>query len=158
MGDHDGGHQHGHEDEGTHDAVTGQTTEEDQCESERKDELQRNREFDEHQGHPDRVPERAVGEEVLVVVGLGQQQAVDDVMTFIPEGAIPKPHQQGAIKSVLPIVGSGAGDMTLLKVTPEKYENTINQLKKLGFLTKDVDVASTYDRTFYDTMGPVPAP
>ena len=69
-----------------------------------------------------------------------------------------KQHQQGAIKSVLPIVGSGAGDMTLLKVTPEKYENTINQLKKLGFLTKDVDVASTYDRTFYDTMGPVPAP
>lgn len=86
------------------------------------------------------------------------QKAVDDVMTFIPEGAIPKQHQQGAIKSVLPIVGSGATDQTLLKVTPEKYENTITQLKKLGFLKTDVDVATTYDRTFYDTMGPVPAP
>lgn len=86
------------------------------------------------------------------------QKAVDDVMVYVPPGAIPIQHQQGAIKSVLPIVGSGANDQTLLKVTPEKYVNTINQLKKLGFLKTDVDVATTYDRTFYDTMGPVPAP
>ncbi len=86
------------------------------------------------------------------------QKAVDDVMTFIPEGAIPKPHQQGAINSVLPIVGSGATDATLLKPTPDKYATTIAQLKSLGYLTADVDVATTYDSSFYDTMGPVTAP
>jgi NitT/TauT family transport system substrate-binding protein len=86
------------------------------------------------------------------------QKAVDDVMTFIPEGAIPKPHQQGAIHSVLPIVGSGATDTTLLELTPDKYAATIAQLKTLGYLTADVDVAKTYDSSFYDTMGPVAAP
>lgn len=84
--------------------------------------------------------------------------AVTDTMTFIPEGAIPEPHQQGAIHSVLPIVGSGADDTTLLQPTPDKYQATIDQLKALGYLTEDVDVASTYDSSFYDTMGPVPAP
>ncbi len=86
------------------------------------------------------------------------QKAVDDVMTFIPEGAIPKPHQQGAINSVLPIVGSGATDTTLLKPTPDKYTATIAQLKTLGYLKTDVDVAATYDGSFYDSMGPVAAP
>ncbi len=85
-------------------------------------------------------------------------KAVDDVMTFIPEGAIPRPHQEGAINSVLPIVGSGATDATLLKPTPDKYATTVDQLKKLGYLTADVDVATTYDSSFYDTMGPVAAP
>jgi NitT/TauT family transport system substrate-binding protein len=84
--------------------------------------------------------------------------AVDDTMTFIPEGAIPKPHQQAAINDVLPIVGSGATDATLLQLTPDKYATTITQLKTLGYLTTDVDVATTYDSSFYDGMGPVPAP
>jgi NitT/TauT family transport system substrate-binding protein len=86
------------------------------------------------------------------------QKAVDDVMTFIPAGAIPKPHQQGAINSVLPIVGSGTTDTTFLKLTPDKYTTTIAQLKALGYLKTDVDVAKTYDSSFYDTMGPVAAP
>lgn len=86
------------------------------------------------------------------------QAAVDDVMTFIPEGAIPKPHQQGAIGSVLPIVGSGADDKTLLQTTPDKYQATIDQLRKLGFVKVPVDVDTTFDSSFFDTMGPVPAP
>ncbi len=86
------------------------------------------------------------------------QAAVDDTMTFIPEGAIPKPHQQAAINDVLPIVGSGADDPTLLMLTPDKYLDTVAQLKSLGQLTVDVDVSQTFDSTFYDTMGPVPAP
>jgi NitT/TauT family transport system substrate-binding protein len=85
------------------------------------------------------------------------QKAVDDVMTFIPEGAIPKPHQQGAINSVLPIVGSGASD-SLLKPTPDKYLTTVQQLRTLGYLKVDTDVSKTYDASFYDTMGPVAAP
>ena len=84
--------------------------------------------------------------------------AVTDTMTFIPEGAIPEPHQQAAINDVLPIVGSGASDKTLLQPTPDKYKATIDQLKTLGYLTEDVDVAKTYDSSFYDSMGPVPAP
>lgn len=84
--------------------------------------------------------------------------AVTDTMTFVPEGAIPKPHQDAAINDVLPIVGSGPTDTTLLQQTPDKYTSTIAQLKTLGFLTTDVDVASTYDSSFYDGMGPVPAP
>lgn len=84
--------------------------------------------------------------------------AVDDTMTFIPEGAIPKPHQDAAINDVLPIVGSGADDKTLLQLTPDKYASTVQQLKTLGYLKTDVDVAATYDSSFYDGMGPVPAP
>jgi NitT/TauT family transport system substrate-binding protein len=86
------------------------------------------------------------------------QKAVDDVMTFIPAGAIPKPHQQAAINDVLPIVGSGPTDTTLLQLTPDKYATTVAQLKTLGYLKTDVDIATTYDSSFYDTMGPVPAP
>ena len=86
------------------------------------------------------------------------QKAVDDVMTFIPSGAIPKPHQQGAINSVLPIVGSGATDKTLLQTTPDKYATTATQLKTLGFLKNDADVAKSFDASFYNSMGPVAAP
>jgi len=86
------------------------------------------------------------------------QLAVDDVMTFIPEGAIPKPHQQGAINSVLPIVGSGADDTTLLALTPAKYQATVDQLKTLGYLGADATVEGSYDSSFYDGMGPVTAP
>lgn len=86
------------------------------------------------------------------------QLAVDDVMTFIPEGAIPKEHQQGAINSVLPIVGTGADDATLLKPTFEKYVSTVNQLLSLGYLTGSQDVAATFDDSFYNSMGPIAAP
>jgi NitT/TauT family transport system substrate-binding protein len=86
------------------------------------------------------------------------QAAVDDVMSFIPEGAIPKPHQQAAIKDVLPIVGSGADDTSLLEPTPAKYQSTVDQLVRLGYLKSSVEVASTYDATFYETMGPVGEP
>ena len=84
--------------------------------------------------------------------------AVTDTMTFIPEGAIPEPHQQAAINDVLPIVGSGADDTTLLAPTPDKYQSTVDQLTELGYLTTSVDVASTYDSSFYGGMGPVEAP
>lgn len=86
------------------------------------------------------------------------QAAVDDVMTFIPEGAIPKPHQQAAINDVLPIVGSGAADATLLQPTPEKYRSTVEQLLKLGYLTETLEAESTFDASFYDTMGLVRQP
>lgn len=86
------------------------------------------------------------------------EAAVDDTMTFIPEGAIPKPHQQAAINDVLPIVGSGADDSTLLEPTPAKYQATVEQLVKLRYLRSDVDVESTFDASFYQTMGPVPRP
>ncbi|MGH2406846.1 MAG: ABC transporter substrate-binding protein [Candidatus Limnocylindrales bacterium] len=86
------------------------------------------------------------------------QKAVDDVMTFIPAGAIPKPHQQAAINDVLPIVGSGASDPTLLQIDPAKYAATVAQLVSLGVVTGTPDVPATYDTSFYDTMGPVTAP
>jgi len=89
---------------------------------------------------------------------MNPQAAVDDVMTFIPPGAIPKEHQQGAINSVLPIVGSGANDPSLLQTTPDRYLATMNQLKTLGYLKSDVDVPKSYDASFFNTMGPVPAP
>ena len=84
--------------------------------------------------------------------------AVTDTMTFIPEGAIPEPHQQAAINDVLPIVGSGASDATLLEPTPEKYQATVDRLVELGYLEGAPDVAATYDRSFYDAMGEIPAP
>jgi NitT/TauT family transport system substrate-binding protein len=76
--------------------------------------------------------------------------AVADTMTYIPEGSIPEPHQQGAIHSVLPIVGSGADDATLLQPTPEKYQSTVDALLELGYLEGEIDVAATYDSSFYD--------
>lgn len=87
-----------------------------------------------------------------------REAAVKDVMTFIPEGAIPEPHQQGAIHSVLPIVGSGADDATLLEPTPDNYAETVAKLQELGYLGPNIDVAATFDRSYYDAMGPVPAP
>lgn len=83
--------------------------------------------------------------------------AVDDVMTFIPEGAIPREHQAAAIHDVLPIVGSGADD-DLLIIDPAQYEESIEILQSVEYLEGDVDVADTYDSSIYDTIGPVPAP
>jgi NitT/TauT family transport system substrate-binding protein len=71
---------------------------------------------------------------------------------------IPEPHQQGAIHSVLPIVGSGADDPTLLELTPDKYQSTIDQLESLGYLEPGTVLEDTYDSSFYDSMGPVTAP
>lgn len=76
--------------------------------------------------------------------------AVADTMTFIPEGSIPEAHQQGAIHSVLPIVGSGADDATLLALTPDNYQKTVDKLIELGYLEGEVDVAATYDAGPYN--------
>jgi NitT/TauT family transport system substrate-binding protein len=82
--------------------------------------------------------------------------AVSEIMgSWVDPEVIPEPHQQGAINGVLPIVGSGADDPTLLQPTPDKYASTVDQLKTLGYLEGDVDVAATYDASFYDAMGPI---
>jgi NitT/TauT family transport system substrate-binding protein len=83
------------------------------------------------------------------------EAAVDDVMTFIPEGAIPRPHQAAAINDVLPIVASGPNDPGLLRIDPPDYQRSIDILTEVGFLETDVNVTETYDSSIYDTMGPV---
>jgi NitT/TauT family transport system substrate-binding protein len=85
------------------------------------------------------------------------EAAVDDVMTFIPEGAIPREHQAAAINDVLPIVGEGPDD-DLLIIDPAHYEESIRILREVEFLEGDINVADTFDSSIYDTMGPVPAP
>jgi NitT/TauT family transport system substrate-binding protein len=85
------------------------------------------------------------------------EAAVDDVMTFIPEGAIPREHQAAAINDVLPIVGTGADD-DLLKIDPAQYEESIRILQSVQYLEGDVTAADTFDASIYDTMGPVTAP
>jgi NitT/TauT family transport system substrate-binding protein len=82
------------------------------------------------------------------------QKAVDDVMKFIPEGAIPKPHQQAAIKDVLPIIGSGPED-DLLKIDPARYTESIQLLEGVKFIEPGIKAEDTYDTSIYDTMGAV---
>jgi NitT/TauT family transport system substrate-binding protein len=62
------------------------------------------------------------------------QAAVTDTMTFVPPGAIPLQAEQSAINDVLPIVGTGADDPTLLQLTPDEYDTTIATLISLGVL------------------------
>ena len=85
------------------------------------------------------------------------EAAVDDVMTFIPEGAIPREHQAAAINDVLPIVGSGPDD-DLLAIDPAQYEESIRILREVGYLEADVAAADTFDASIYESMGPVTAP
>jgi NitT/TauT family transport system substrate-binding protein len=85
------------------------------------------------------------------------EAAVDDVMTFIPEGAIPREHQAAAINDVLPIVGTDADD-DLLIIDPDQYAESIEILESVGFLEGGIDVADTFDASIYETMGPVQAP
>lgn len=84
------------------------------------------------------------------------QAAVDDVMTYIPEGAIPKEHQQAAITDVLPIVGDGPDD-DLLKIDPAQYTKSMEILQEVDFFDGDpgIDIEDTYDTSIYDTMGPL---
>jgi NitT/TauT family transport system substrate-binding protein len=82
--------------------------------------------------------------------------AVTDTMVYVPPGAIPEPHQQGAIHSVLPIVGTNADDATLLALTPDEYESTLQQLLDVGYLTEAPPVEETYDSGPYDAMGTAP--
>jgi NitT/TauT family transport system substrate-binding protein len=80
--------------------------------------------------------------------------AVDDVMAFIPEGAIPREHQAAAITDVLPIIGTD-GDDDLLKIDPARYDETIGILEDVEFIEPGTNVADTYDTSIYDTMGPI---
>ena len=81
--------------------------------------------------------------------------AVTDTMTFVPEGAIPLEAEQAAISSVLPIVGTGADDPTLLQLTPDVYDATIATLIQLGVLPEGTTSEGSFDSSFYDTMGPL---
>lgn len=78
--------------------------------------------------------------------------AVDDVMSFIPEEAIPRVHQEIAIHDVLPIMGSRDD---LLKLDPQALEDSVELLTDVGYLREEVDLASSFDTSIYDTMGPV---
>lgn len=84
--------------------------------------------------------------------------AVTDTMTYIPPGVIPEPAEQAAIADVLPIVGTGADDTTLLQLTPDEYAKTLATLQALKVLGADTTIDGSYDSTFYDNMGTVPAP
>jgi NitT/TauT family transport system substrate-binding protein len=83
------------------------------------------------------------------------QAAVIDTMTFVPPGAIPVEAEQVAINDVLPIVGTGADDPSLLAPTPDEYAATIALLQSLGVLPADATADGTYDDSFYNNMGPV---
>ena len=85
------------------------------------------------------------------------ETATDDVMVFIPEGAIPRPHQAAAINDVLPIIGSGASDPGIMKIDPAAYEETIDTLEEVGFFEGGTvpDLASSYTTSIFDTMGPI---
>jgi NitT/TauT family transport system substrate-binding protein len=82
--------------------------------------------------------------------------AVADTMIFVPPGAIPEPHQQAAISDVLPIVGTGATDATLLMPTPDEYQTTLDALVEVGYLDEVPPVDETFDSGPYDAMGPIP--
>ena len=79
--------------------------------------------------------------------------AVTDTMVYVPPGAIPEPHQQGAIHSVLPIVGTGADDATLLALTPDEYATTLQALLDVGYLEEVPAAEDTYDSGPYDALG-----
>jgi ABC-type nitrate/sulfonate/bicarbonate transport system substrate-binding protein len=83
------------------------------------------------------------------------QAAVTDTMTFVPEGAIPLEAEQVAINDVLPIVGTGADDPTLLQLTPDVYDATIATLITLGVVPEGTTSEGSFDSSFYDTMGPL---
>jgi NitT/TauT family transport system substrate-binding protein len=85
------------------------------------------------------------------------EAAVDDVMEFIPEGAIPREHQSPAMLDVLPIIGDDADD-DLLKIEPAQYTETIAILEEVEFIDPGHNVEDTYDTSIYDTMGEVMAP
>jgi NitT/TauT family transport system substrate-binding protein len=83
------------------------------------------------------------------------QASVTDTMVYVPPGAIPEPAEQAAINDVLPIVGTGADDTTLLQLTPDVYDTTIATMITLGVLPEGTTTAGSFDSSFYDTMGPL---
>lgn len=82
------------------------------------------------------------------------QAAVTDVMTYIPEGAIPEDHQRAAILDVLPIVGNGPDD-NLLQIDRDQYVESIGILEEVEFIEPGINVDDTFDTSIYDTMGPI---
>ncbi len=86
------------------------------------------------------------------------QAAVTDTMTYVPPGVIPVEAEQAAINDVLPIVGTGADDTTLLQLTPEAYASTLALLQQLGTLPAEATTDGSYNSSFFDNMGTVPAP
>jgi NitT/TauT family transport system substrate-binding protein len=85
------------------------------------------------------------------------QAAVDDVMVYIPEGAIPKEHQQAAINDVLPIVGDSADD-DLLVIDPAQYQTSMEALLEADFFEggdPGIEIADTYDTSLYEAVGPI---
>ena len=83
------------------------------------------------------------------------QSAVTDTMTFVPPGAIPVQAEQSAINDVLPIVGTGADDPTLLQLTPDVYATTVSTLQSLDELPSNATAAGSYDDSFFNAMGPI---
>src|SRR5262249_12555489 len=83
------------------------------------------------------------------------QAAVTDTMKYVPAGAMPVQAEQSAINDVLPIVGTGADDPTLLQLTPDDYTATISLLQGLDVLPADATATGTYDDSFYNAMGPI---
>jgi NitT/TauT family transport system substrate-binding protein len=82
------------------------------------------------------------------------EAAVDDVMEFIPEGAIPREHQSPAMLDVLPIIGDDPDD-DLLRIDPAQYAETIAILEEVEFIDPGLNVEDTYDTSIYDTMGEI---
>lgn len=82
------------------------------------------------------------------------EAAVDDVMEFIPEGAIPREHQSPAMLDVLPIIGDDPDD-DLLKIDPAQYTETIAILEEVEFIEPGINVDDTFDTSIYDTMGEI---
>jgi len=70
--------------------------------------------------------------------------AVTDTMTYVPPGVIPEPAEQAAISDVLPIVGTGADDPTLLQLTPDEYTTTLATLQTLGVLPATTTIDSSF--------------
>jgi NitT/TauT family transport system substrate-binding protein len=83
-----------------------------------------------------------------------EQAAVTDVMTMIPEGAIPEDHQRAAIADILPIVGDGPDD-NLLQIDRDQYVESIRILEEVEFIEPGINVDDTFDTSIYDTMGPI---
>ena len=87
--------------------------------------------------------------------------AVTSTMAFVPEGSpITAGHQEAALPDVLEIVGTGAGDDTLLQPDPASYQATVDQLVELGTIDEAPVLSDTYDASFYEaaTGNTVPLP
>jgi NitT/TauT family transport system substrate-binding protein len=82
------------------------------------------------------------------------EAAVDDVMTFIPEGAIPREHQSPAMLDVLPLIGEDADD-DILKMDRDRFVESIRIFEEVEFIEPGMNVDDTFDASIFDTMGPI---